>query len=76
LLAACRRQGRVLVRERLRRGIAERGLPAHADAGAMGAFCTAIVSSLSLEAHDGATEADLTAIINGALPVWPGYTQT
>lgn len=67
------RQGRALVRQWLRQGIAEGDLPADADA--MATFYTATLSSLSLEARDGATEADLTAIIDGALAAWPSDIQ-
>jgi AcrR family transcriptional regulator len=72
-LADCRRQGRELVRQRLRRGITEGDLPAGVDVDAMATVYTAVLSSLSVEARDGATEADLTAIIGGALAAWPSY---
>jgi AcrR family transcriptional regulator len=72
-LADSRRRGRELLRQRLCRGISEGDLPADADVEAMSTFYTAVLSSLSLAARDGATGAELTAIVDGALAAWPSY---
>lgn len=72
-LADSRRRGHELLRQRLRRGISEGDLPVGTDVEAMATFYTAILGSLSLAARNGATEAELTAIVDGALAAWPSY---
>lgn len=73
-LADARRHGRELIRQRLRRGVEDGDLVVGADVDAMATFYTAVLSSLSLEARDGATAADLDAIVDGAMAAWPERT--
>jgi AcrR family transcriptional regulator len=70
-LADARRQGRELIRQRLRQGVADGDLAASVDVDALSTFYTAVLTSLSLEARDGATAADLDAIVDGAMAAWP-----
>ncbi|MET1073687.1 MAG: TetR/AcrR family transcriptional regulator [Umezawaea sp.] len=70
-LADARRQGRELIRQRLRQGVVDGDLTASADVDALSTFYTAVLTSLSLEARDGATAADLDAIVDGAMAAWP-----
>jgi len=72
-MAGVRRGGRKLMRQRLRRGIDEGDLPAGADIDAMAAFYNATLMSLSLVARDGATAAELTAVVDGALAAWDSF---
>ena len=61
---------------RLQRRIAEaarRGeLPGDTDSGALARFYLAVLQGLSVQAHDGASRAQLRAIASRALAAWPG----
>jgi AcrR family transcriptional regulator len=72
-MAARRRDGRELIRQRLLRGVENGDLPAGADADGMAAFYNATLMSLSLLARDGAPAAELTAVVDGAMAAWPSY---
>ncbi|PRY38780.1 TetR family transcriptional regulator [Umezawaea tangerina] len=73
-LADARRQGRDQIRQRLLRGVAEGDVPAGVDVDGLATFYTAVLSSLSLEARDGATARELGAVVDGAMAAWPERT--
>lgn len=56
-----------LVADRLRRGVAEGELPADTDIPRLAAFYHGIMQAISFQARDGATRADLQALIDPAL---------
>lgn len=56
-----------LVADRLRRGVAEGELPADTDIPRLAAFYHGIMQAISFQARDGATWADLQALIDPAL---------
>lgn len=47
-------------------------LPAGADAVSLARFYAAVVQGMAVQAHDGASEADLLAIVETAMAHWPG----
>lgn len=75
-LAERRRHGRDLVKQRLRRGIDDGDLPDGVDVDSMATFYTAVLNSLSMQARDGATTDEMTAIVDGAMAVWITYVTT
>lgn len=72
-LAERRRAGRDLVAQRLRRAVGEGELPVGADCESMATFYVSVLQSLSLQARDGASPAEMTAIVDGALLAWDSY---
>lgn len=59
------------IRARLDRGVAEGDLPAHTDTEALATFYSTVLFGLSIQARDGATEAELSRSIDCALAAWP-----
>jgi hypothetical protein len=51
--------------------IASGELPADADARALALYVSTILQGLSAQARDGATRADLEAIVDTAMRAWP-----
>ncbi|MNL52615.1 hypothetical protein D3C87_1758090 [compost metagenome] len=66
-VTALRSQTLSALEERLRRGIEEGELHAHTDAGGLGRFIGAILQGMTVQAQDGADEADLLAIAEFAI---------
>lgn len=75
-LAERRARGRELVAHRLHQAVDEGELPVGVDVDSMATFYVAVLQSLSLQARDGATPAQMTAIVEGALSAWDGYLRT
>jgi len=57
-------------RDRLARGVADGVLTASADLDAIARYYTTVVQGLSIQARDGATRADLEAVITCAMAAW------
>ena len=74
-LAQEHRQLRALAREQLRvriaRGIAAGELPEDTDANALARFYATVLQGLSVQARDGATAGELTAVVARAVEAWP-----
>lgn len=70
-----RRDIQAALEQRVRRGISEGDVPAHADAGAMAAFYMTVIQGLSLQARDDASRKALTAIVESAMAAWDSLTQ-
>jgi len=70
-LAKRRRSGEANVRARIERGIKERELPAHTDAGALAKFYATVVEGMSIQARDGASRRSLLATAAAAMRAWP-----
>ena len=74
-LADRRRDQHTTIRDRLARGIADGDLPASsADLDAIARYYTTVVQGLSIQARDGATRADLEAVITCAMAAWDTLT--
>lgn len=66
-----RRDGmRVMLRDRIARGITDGDVPAGTDADGIADFYTTVLQGLSIQSRDGATRARLDAIIDAALAAW------
>ena len=57
-------------RDRLARGVADGDLTASADLDAIARYYTTVVQGLSIQARDGASRADLEAVITCAMAAW------
>jgi AcrR family transcriptional regulator len=55
----------------LREAVARRELPADADIPAIGRYIAALVQGISVQAKDGATQAELYAMVDIAMQCWP-----
>lgn len=69
-LAQCRQRDIDEVRRRIDRGVTEGDLPATVDRDALARFVGAVVQGMSVQARDGATEADLNGIVDCAIAAW------
>ncbi len=69
-LAEERRGGVAAVRERLARGQADGDVPPGADTGALAAYVMSVQYGLSLQARDGATRAELDAVVDCVVTAW------
>jgi AcrR family transcriptional regulator len=63
-----------LIRQRLKRGVAEGDVPRGADLAAMAAFYAAIVNGLAIEARDVESSKALQAVVEAAMAAWDGLT--
>lgn len=70
-----RRAGEEALRQRIERGMAEGDVPTQADAARIAAFYTTVTQGLSVQALDGASEADLDAIVDSAMAAWEGLVR-
>jgi AcrR family transcriptional regulator len=66
-LAEQRRAATAEVRDRLVRGQADGDVPPGADIGALAAFVSSVQFGMSLQARDGATRQDLSAVVDQAM---------
>jgi AcrR family transcriptional regulator len=73
LLTDLRDQDRRMLRERLERAIADGELPAHVDPATLTGFAITVLHGLSLQARDGASRADLDAVIDYAMRAWDHF---
>ena len=69
-LAGIRRDMVTENRDRLARGVADGDLTASADLDAIARYYTTVVQGLSIQARDGASRADLEAVITCAMAAW------
>jgi AcrR family transcriptional regulator len=69
-LAGIRRDMFTENRDRLARGAADGDLTATADLDAIARYYTTVVQGLSIQARDGASRADLEAVITCAMAAW------
>ncbi len=63
---------RTALARRIQRDIDAGVLPGTVDAVALARFYATILQGMSVQAIDGATPAELTAVVEGALRAWPG----
>jgi AcrR family transcriptional regulator len=71
LLAERRRAGTDALAARIARGQREGDVPPDADPARLAAFYTAVLHGMSVQARDGANEAELMAIAEAAMAGWP-----
>jgi hypothetical protein len=65
---------RKVIRQRLKRGIAEGDVPRGADLTAMAAFYATVVDGLAIQARDAASSKVLQAVVEAAMAAWDGLT--
>ena len=63
-----------VIRQRLRRGVAEGDVPAVANLDALASFYTSIVDGMSMRARDGASRKVLKGIVDCAMAAWDAMT--
>jgi AcrR family transcriptional regulator len=56
----------------LAQAVARRELPADADIPAIGRYISALIQGIAIQAKDGATPAELYALVDVAMQCWPG----
>lgn len=69
-LAERRRHMHTMIHDRLERGVAEGDVPAGTDTDSLAAFSTTVLQGLSIQARDGASRAELEAVITCAIAAW------
>jgi AcrR family transcriptional regulator len=69
-LAEQRRASTAQLRERLERGRAEGDLPPDADVDALAAYVSSVQYGMSLQARDGATHEELSAVVDCVMAGW------
>lgn len=69
-LAERRRLALADLQRRLDRGVADGDLPEHADTASLAAYYTTVLNGLSIAVRDGASRAELDAIIDQAMKAW------
>ncbi len=60
-----------VIRMRLQRAVVEGELPPSTDVGSLSRFYTAIIHSIGVQSHDGASCAELDGMIGFAMSAWP-----
>jgi AcrR family transcriptional regulator len=60
-----------IIRRHIEKAIAKGELPASTDVDSLSRFFQAIVQSIGIQSHDGATRADLEGMIETAMTIWP-----
>jgi len=73
-LAAQRAETRNLLRQRLERGVIDGELSENTDCSAIADFYATVLQGLSIQARDGATYAQLLAIVQAAMAGWEALT--
>lgn len=61
---------RATIRARIDRGVADGDVPAGVDTAALAAFYATVLNGLSVQARDGRSRAELTAVADTALAAW------
>ena len=69
-LAQRRKEIQAALEERLKRGIADGDVPAHANVKAIAAFFMTVMQGLSLRARDGASRDSMLQVADAALAAW------
>ena len=69
-LRGLRARRQKVIRQRLRRGVAEGELPAGLDLGALASFYTTVVDGLAIQARDGASRKTLEFAVRCAMAAW------
>jgi AcrR family transcriptional regulator len=59
-----------VIRQRLRRGVAEGDLPKVTDINALASFYTSVVDGMAIRSRDGASRNTLNAIVDCAMAAW------
>ncbi|SFB31971.1 transcriptional regulator, TetR family [Amycolatopsis marina] len=72
-LAEMRKDGIDDLRQRLKQGIADGDLPAHADVEGMAAFYGTVLHGLSIQARDSASIDELIGVIDTAMACWDRF---
>jgi len=75
LTRTARTAPRAVVRTRLEQGVADGDIPASIDLDALGRFAHTVQNGLSLQARDGATRAELEAVVQVAMRAWDGLVR-
>jgi AcrR family transcriptional regulator len=65
-----------LLRQRLRRGVAEGDLPASADVNGLVTFYTSVLDGMAMRARDGASRKALGDIVKYAMAAWDSVVQS
>jgi AcrR family transcriptional regulator len=74
-LAQRRKEIQAALEERIKRGIADGDVPAHANAKAISAFFMTVMQGLSLRARDGASREAMLQVADAAMAAWDSLTQ-
>jgi AcrR family transcriptional regulator len=74
-LAQRRKEIQAALEERIKRGIADGDVPAHANAKTIAAFFMTVMQGLSLRARDGASREAMMQVAEAALAAWDSLTQ-
>lgn len=72
LVAAARAEGVQRIAARLERAVAEGELPDGVDISRLARFFVCVQQGMSLQARDGAGQAELSGIAEAAMAAWPG----
>jgi hypothetical protein len=70
-LTARRIAGASALRERLKRAISDRDLPADANAGDLARYVATVIYGMAVQAASGATRKELQRVIEFAMRGWP-----
>jgi len=73
-LQAIRRRAPEVIKDRLKRAVAEGDLAPEVDTGAVAAFYATVIHGLGIRAGDGAPRAALMAAVDGAMAAWNTLT--
>jgi hypothetical protein len=75
-LCAIRRRAPEVIKDRLKRAVAEGDLAPELDIGAIAAFYATVIHGLGVRAGDGASRSALMAAVDGAMAAWGTLTST
>jgi AcrR family transcriptional regulator len=64
-----------VIRQRLRRGVADGDTPSNADLTAISSFYTTVVDGVTLQARDGASNKKLQTVVDEAMAAWDSLTK-
>ena len=73
-LRAIRRRAPEVIKQRLKRGVAEGELPSELDIAALASFYATVIHGIGVRAGDGASRAALMAAVDGAMAAWETLT--
>jgi AcrR family transcriptional regulator len=63
-----------VIRQRLRRGVANGDAPPGLDLDAVASFYTTVVDGMAIQARDGASRKTLRGVVDGAMAAWDALT--
>jgi AcrR family transcriptional regulator len=75
-LRDARAEMQAVLEARLRQAVAAGELPASCDPAAIASFYVTVQQGMSIRARDGATRAELEAVVQAAMAAWSGLTGT